>query len=340
MSGPRILIVLMGALGDVVRGMAIVAEIKRGLPAAHIAWLVEPKWESVVRSHPQIDEVLVFQRARPLAGVLELRSLLRARKFDICLDLQRHFKSGFFAWLSSAPRRIGFNRRDSKEFNWLFQTETLAPWSDSDSKLEQYLHFVRRLGFEPRQTLDFGFSAINLEGQRPELACFATKSYAMLILGASWASKAWPAQGYEELLQILSTRFAAPVLLVGDTKELSLAEELATRFPFCHNLIGKTSLVELIALLKNASFAVGPDSGPAHLAAAVGTSHVTLFGPTDPRKVAPWRLEHLVVQSAIACRGCYRRRCPGLNSTCMRLISPQVIADLALAARPSSAPGK
>jgi ADP-heptose:LPS heptosyltransferase len=121
-----------------------------------------------------------------------------------------------------------------------------------------------------------------------------------------------------------------PILLVGDPKESELADTLALRFPLCQNLVGKTSLIELVALLKGARFAIGPDSGPAHIAAAVGTYHITLFGPTDPQKAAPWGLEHLVLQSAIGCRGCYRRRCPGLNTACMRLISPQAAAELAI----------
>ncbi|MDY6954147.1 MAG: glycosyltransferase family 9 protein, partial [Thermodesulfobacteriota bacterium] len=112
------------------------------------------------------------------------------------------------------------------------------------------------------------------------------------------------------------------VVLLGNRSDTGLALKLSNRIngPRLINMVGKTSLLDLVAVLKAAAVGVGPDSGPGHLAAAVGTPYVSLFGPTSPARTAPYGSEHLVVQSTIDCAPCYKRRCPGLDRLCMRSI--------------------
>jgi ADP-heptose:LPS heptosyltransferase len=117
-SGQRYLIILLGALGDVVRGLAVVNALKVADPKCTITWLVEPASSGVVALHRGVDAVIVFKRKEGLRGVLSLVKELRARTFDITLDMQRHLKSGFFSWVSRSPRRIGFHPDDTKEANW------------------------------------------------------------------------------------------------------------------------------------------------------------------------------------------------------------------------------
>ena len=123
MSTRRILIVLMGAIGDVTRGLPIAVRIKRSWPDSQISWAVEPLSAPLVTGHPAIDRVVVFDRKRGIAGYRNLIAELRTESYDLVLDMQRHFKSGMTSLLSGGKVRVGFHRRNAKEFNWLFNIE-------------------------------------------------------------------------------------------------------------------------------------------------------------------------------------------------------------------------
>jgi lipopolysaccharide heptosyltransferase I len=326
MDAPSILIVLMGSLGDVVRGLALVRELRRAYPRGKITWLVEPRCEGVVRLHPDIDRVICFRREKGLRGVAALRRELRRDHFDIALDLQRHFKSGFFSWLSRAKRRIGFHRRDTHEGNWIFNNEHIEAHGEGHSKLGHYLLFLKALGIPAPlpEKIDFGLKGAG--EAPPELA--AVEHGVGLVLGTSWESKEWPYQGYADLLRALIARRMTPVLIGTGDHALRAGRLAAECGPDkVVNLAGKTDLRALLGALRRVRVCVGPDSGPAHLAGAVGTPHITLFGPTDPRRVAPYGSEHLSLQSAVGCAPCMRRRCPGLGTVCMRLVSVTAVLE-------------
>jgi len=119
-STPSILIILMGSLGDVARGLCLVSHIKNHLPESRITWLVEPMSAELVGLHPLIEKIIIFNRPKIILGVWSVYKALSQEYFDITLDLQRHLKSGFFSFLSKAKRRIGFNRYNAKELNWIF----------------------------------------------------------------------------------------------------------------------------------------------------------------------------------------------------------------------------
>ncbi|MDY6987994.1 MAG: glycosyltransferase family 9 protein [Thermodesulfobacteriota bacterium] len=326
---PSVLIVLMGSLGDVVRGLPLVSHIKDGLPGSRVTWLVEPKWVQLVRVHPHIDRVIVFNRPKGLLAVRDLYKDLSQEHFDISLDLQRHLKSGFFSLISRAKRRIGFHRRDAKEFNWLFNNEHLDYVGDQLPKLRHYLKFTDHLGLSQPSSLDFGFSALDLETAGPSDLGQTEDPFVAVVMGSSWESKNWFLDHYCQLVRDVLNSTGMCVVLVGSHQDTTLALRLSDsiKAPRLINLVGKTSLLELVAVLKAAAVGVGPDSGPGHLAAAVGTPYVSLFGPTSPVRTAPYGSEHLVLQSGIDCAPCYERRCPGLDRLCMRLISPKKVKE-------------
>ncbi len=317
----RILIVLLGALGDVVRGLAVADRIKEYSPGVHITWLVEPKCRGIVELSDSVDEVLVFDRPSPLKGIGALRRALNARKFDIVLDMQRHAKSGFFSWLSGAKRRIGFHRSNAKEFNWIFQTESIEPADDSLNKFYHYQKFLLPLGILPSDS-----KKSRLKGTGAASKFTLPARYAVVVLGSSWHSKDWVPQGYDSLNRELQAKGIA-LVLVGDNSKRELASRLTVNRTDITTLVGETTLPELVDVIRGASFGVGPDSGPGHIAAALGVPYISLFGPTSPKRVAPIGYEHLVVTASIGCAPCYRRTCPGLDKLCMRLISVPAILD-------------
>ena len=329
-TAPSILIILMGSLGDLIRGLCLVSHLKNNLPECRVTWLVEPAWADIVSFHPQIDEMIVFDRYRNVFGLWKLYKNLSQQHFDITLDLQRHFKSGFFSLLSGAKRRIGFNRRNAKEFNWIFNNEYIESIGDERllQKWRHYLKFSEYLGLPDPDLLDFGFSSLDVETTVPGIIKKIKNPFIAVVIGTSWKSKEWFFQGYYELVKTILSSGTMQVVLLGDSSKTEYAKSLRDKVDSCRliNLVGKTSLLELAAVLKKATAGIGPDSGPAHLAAAVGTPFVTLFGPTPPTRVAPYKCEHLVVQSDISCVPCYKKKCPAdLDRRCMRLLSAEAV---------------
>jgi ADP-heptose:LPS heptosyltransferase len=320
-AAPSILIILMGSLGDVARGLCLVSHIKAHRPESRITWLVEPKCADLVGLHPQIDHVIEFKRKRPVAAMRDLYQNLQKEHFDITLDLQRILKSGFFSLLSRAKRRIGFHRRNAKELNWLFNNESIPDCDENLPKLGHYLKFTEHLGLPEPNRLDFGLKSLDVNKLIPPAVAAIQNSFIAVVMGSSWESKDWNFEGYGQLVQHVIKNLKRHVVLLGGGDQWTVAEKQLQKAnsPNIINLTGN-SLIEMTAVLKAAAAAVGPDSGPGHLAAAVGTPYVTLFGPTPASRHVPYGCEHLIVQSGLDCAPCYQRQCPDRNNQCMQNI--------------------
>lgn len=326
---PSILIILMGSLGDVTRGLYLVSHIKANLPQSRVTWLVEPKWTQLVRLHGQIDKVIIFKRAWRISALWELYKDLTRNHFDIALDLQRILKSGFFSLLSGAKRRIGFHRRNAKEFNWIFNNEHIDYNSDDLPKILHYAKFTEYLGLPDPDTKVLSISALKIKEPSPSVNAVLHSPYIAVVLGASWESKEWWFEGYIDLIRHIWSKQELHVVLLGDSSQAEFAKGLCENLNESGliNLVGKTSLVELTAVLEMAVAGIGPDSGPGHLAAAVGTPFVSLFGPTSPQRTAPYGYEDLVVTAAVSCAPCYKKRCPDRHRKCMYDIRVEAVLE-------------
>ncbi len=327
-TAPSFLIILMGSLGDVARGLCLVSHIKAHLPESRITWLVEPKCADLVGLHPQIDHVIEFKRKRSMAAMWDLYQKLQKEHFDITLDLQRHLKSGFFSLLSGAKRRIGFHRKNAKELNWLFNNESIPYYHENLPKLDHYLKFTEYLGLPEPDSLDFGLNSLEINRLVPPAVVEIQNSFLAVVMGSSWESKDWSFEGHCNLVQHIIKSQNRHVVLLGGSDQWTVAEKLIEKAdsPNIINLTGN-SLIEMTAVLKAAAAAVGPDSGPGHLAAAVGTPYVTLFGPTPASRHVPYGCEHLIVQSDLECAPCYQKQCPERNNRCMRNIKVDDVAQ-------------
>jgi len=313
--------VLHGAIGDVIRAMPLALRVRRGFPHAHVAWAVEPASAPLLEYHPAIDERIVFRRDLGPRAFLSFLRQVRRGGFDLVLDLQRHLKSGIVSRASGAPRRIGFHRANTKEGNWLFNTETVAPQRHWSSKLRQYLAFAEHLGL-PEAPIEFGLALDRAGEARVDgLLDGRSEPFVVVFVGSTWESRWWFAAETAEVLRVLRARFGLSAVLVGAPgKEQQLASEIERLAGAgVTNLAGRTSLRDLIGLFARSRAAFGPDSGPMHLAAAVGTPVVSLWGSTSPERSAPHGSEDLAVVGAVACHPCYLRRCP-VGRLCMRQI--------------------
>jgi ADP-heptose:LPS heptosyltransferase len=331
----------MGSLGDVARGLCLVSHIKNHRPESKVSWLIESRRTDMVRFHPQLDKVIVFDRSKGAAGVWDLYRALGREHFDITLDLQRIFKSGFFSLLAGARRRIGFHRRNTKEINWLFNNEYIPYCRENLSKLDHYLKFTEHLGLSDPDRLEFGFKNLDVNRTAPPAVVEIQNTFIAVVMGSSWESKDWHFEGYCNFVQYILKNQGRPVVLLGGNSQKTLAARLVEKINSSQviDLTGN-SLLEMTAVLKAAAAAVGPDSGPGHLAAAVGTPYVTLFGPTPASRHAPYGCEHLIVQSDLDCAPCYKKQCPERHKQCMENIAVDEVAEKITQALSDSAIGR
>lgn len=314
-----VLIILTGALGDVTRGMCMVKPLKRFWPEKRLVWLVENKWAGLLRLNPYIDELVIFNRSKSPKNIKVLKKELNRCQYALSLDLQRIFKSGFFTWLAGAQRKIGFNRKNAKEFNWLFNQEHIPFYPDTLPKLEHYLKFLDYLGVPYPQKPDFGLDDNLLAQALPAQIKTLNKPFIVLAAGSSWPSKDWHVSGYQQLARHLYESKGFTSVITGDKSQTGVALDImADGAPYYTDLTGQTSLPQLAAVLSRAQLAIGPDSGTGHIAAANGTPYISLFGPTSPHRTAPYGYENLVVQFSLGCAPCYKRTCP--DNKCMRQI--------------------
>ncbi len=326
-SRPRsILIVLLGSLGDVVRASVIPGILKENLNGVKITWLVEPKCEEVVRLNSEVDKVVVFERSTPVRGFLKVLREFREQRFDVCLDMQRHLKSGIFSFLSRAPRRIGFGQSETKELNWIFNNEYIKGTILGKPKIDRYLEFAKVLNCAINHPLKFAF---NTDGMSSQFAYpWGQSPFVSLVLGSSWKSKDWEPEYYVAVAQMLAER-GCKIVLIGDSSVEKLSDFIVSKVDASGiiNHTGRLSIRELFFVIKKSSVVVGPDTGPGHIASLFNTPYVSLFGATDPAFSAPYGQYDLVLRSTIGCSPCYRRNCPGLNRVCMRLLSPDMVLE-------------
>ena len=321
----RILVVLFGAIGDVTRALPLVMRVKHSWKEAHITWAVEPLSRPLVENHPAIDEVIVFQRSEGLSGYRRFLKELRSKPaFDITLDLQRHLKSGFTTWMSASPRRIGFHRSNAKEGNSFFQTEHIVAVDNWSAKIGHYQKFGDALGLPEFSPLEFGLHPTEAEEQKIQellqpISHIPKENRIAFILGSSWPSRFWLSSRYQELARELSKNRESVCVLVGAKGEREIADRVRDGLPenTVLDLVGKTGLRDLVALFRQLGAAVGSDSGPMHIGAAVGLPIISLWGSTSPLRSAPYGSEQRILQSAIGCSPCYRKNCPGLGQLCM-----------------------
>ena len=324
----RILIVLFGAIGDVTRALPLLTRLRRGYPHARIAWAVEPAAATLLDAHPALDEVLLYDRAQGARQFWPFLQSIRLKKFDLVLDLQRHAKSSLVSVWSRAPVRLGFHRHNTKEGNWLLNTHTITPVPDFSLKLQQYLKFSDALGL-PDDGVHFDLRLrVEEEQQVVALLSDPPTSFAAFFLGSRWPSRFWFPYATAQVARNLQREYGMGTVLIGGPGEVQfaadVAAELKTTGTTATNLSGRTSLRDLIGIFSHARIAIGPDSGPMHIAAAVGTPVISFWGATSPLRSAPWGSEDFVQCGPAACSPCYVRQCR-INRACMQRITPRQV---------------
>jgi lipopolysaccharide heptosyltransferase II len=323
----KILIILHGSIGDVTRALPLANLLRKGFPRSFVAWSIEPSALPLLQGNDTIDDVIVFERQRGWRAFGPFLARIRAIKFDLVLDLQRHLKSGLISWCTGARQRIGFNRADAKELNWLFNNLHIGQFGEEIPKLDHYLKFAQYLGI-PQQPLEWNFALTAGERAAVDRHLAAVNwPFAVLFAGARWESKRWfPAQ-IARCAEILRNEHHLDVALLGGKEDRLLAQEvIASASVPITDLVGCTVLREAIGIIERAKLAVGPDTGLMHIAAAVRTPVVSLWGATNPQRTGPYGFDELVIRGKAPCVPCNRRNCR-IGRVCMKSIADGEIAD-------------
>jgi ADP-heptose:LPS heptosyltransferase len=303
-TAQRILVIRLGAVGDVVRTLPAVSSLRSRYAGAHIAWLVEPAAATAVQAQPWIDEVLVFPRdslvaafraRRPLAAMAELSGFLRrlrARRFDLTLDFHALLRSGALSRASGAQRRVSYARPFAREGAWLFATDRAQLAPNRVSRFERNAALVRFLGIDDTPWAA-PWTVLPADRARISGALGVAASPAALHPGSSDATshKRYGAAGFGKVARALADRCGVPTIVTWgparDDREVARAVVEASSG--AAQLAPPTrTLSDLAALLSRCRIFIGGDTGPLHVASLVGTPVVQVLGPTDPIENAPW----------------------------------------------------
>jgi heptosyltransferase I len=313
----RLLIVKLSSLGDLFHALPAVHNIKHGLDA-DVDWLVQAEYADLVRHFTDVDQVLTFRRRAFFRTLRPFLREIRAEQYDMVVDLQGLFKSALATRLARGGRRIGPSYR--REGAKLFYTDIAGKADRTRHAVDQACDVVSFLGLQ-RLPPEFpvAFPRRNIGNGRKKVA---------LLPRSRWPSKNWPTGNFAELARRLSAK--AAVYLIGSKDDADDCEAIASRVSGeCTNLAGKTNLVETGSVLQEMDLLISNDSGPVHMAAALGTPTLVLFGPTDPTRTGPYGEGHRMVRESADCQPCFSRRCNTAGMPCIERITVDRIEVMA-----------
>lgn len=332
----RLLVVRLGSLGDLVHTLPAVAAIRRAYPFAQIDWFVDAVHREFLDLVPVISTVVLLRRANA-RGWLDARRELRRRQYEVAIDFQGLIKSAALARMSGARRVIGFDRRSARE-PWAaaFYTERINA-SDSGHVVEKNLLLAAAAG-APSDAREFPLVP-TASAAVETIRHVVDGPFALLNCGAAWPNKRWPAERLGRLAAWLRARHGLRSVALWGPGEQDLAAEVARVSDGAAVVAPATGLADLVAMAREAKLMVSGDTGPTHIAAAVGTPVVSLFGPTNPARNGPWDRADVAVSRYDACVCHYERRCRHEDPArwCLGTISErdvQVAVDVRLGVQP------
>jgi heptosyltransferase-1 len=299
-DAPRILITRLSALGDCVLTLPLVCALRKHFPRAVLTWAVEPLSASLLSRHPAIDRLVVVPKGwlKSPHIIRVLRDRLLSFRFDWVLDPQSLTKSSLLGWFSGARRRVGFARPQGRE---------LAPWVNNERIdrgsahiVDASLRLLAPLGIttaEVRFDLPSLAQADSLVDQFVHDACLSG-GYAVVNSAASWKSKQWPADRFGRVARYLGEQHELPTVVAwAGSREAAIAQQIISKSGGHAIEAPATSLPQLATLMRRARLVIGSDTGPLHLAAAVGTPCIGLYGPTRVENSGPYGPQHITLQA-------------------------------------------
>jgi heptosyltransferase I len=296
--GRRIAIVMMSAIGDAVHVLPVVTALKRHDPASKITWILQPGPASLVRGHPDVDEILIFENGRGWRGMLDLRATLAQREFDLVIALQVYIKAGLVTSFTHAPIKLGFDRARARDMNWLFTTHRIPPHA-SQHVQDQYLEFLAALDI-PAEPLEWKLGPWPGElATRSRVLGALPRPFATLVIGATHREKEWMPDRWAAVASALRSDFGIEPVLAGgrSARELETARLIDAAGARAHSTLG-VPLRELVTILDASELVISLDTAPLHMSVALERPVISLMGYNNPKRVGPYRRYHDLIVDA------------------------------------------
>jgi len=337
----EILIIKLSAIGDVIHTLPALDALYHRFPESNITWVVEEKASDIIKDNPYLKKVIVSKRKRWLKNVKKpslwyptLKEIinfireLRSQEYDVVVDFQGLLKSAVLVFFSRGKRRIGYSK--TREMSSLFLNERIPPYPLARHAVERNIDLVGYLGAkldkvtfpifigeDDKKKVELLFSAHKFDKSRPLIAINSQ---------ATWETKRWVPLKMAKLSDRLIEIYDAQIIFTGGEDDYSSIENILSLIHHTAiNASGKTSLKELAYLLSLSNLLITTDSGPMHIASAMGTPTVALFGPTAPWKTGPYCNNAIIIRNQLPCSPCFKRRCD--SSACMEEISVEEVLE-------------
>lgn len=334
----KVLIVKLSSLGDVVHTLPVLNVLKEGFSnpdgPVEIDWLVEEAASGIITDHPMIDEVIVVKKGGWIDFLKDnypTARRLKKKGYDMVLDFQGLLKSGVWVWFSGGKRRIGFS--NAREMSHIFLNEKLPAFDPDMHAVDRYMGLARYAvggAYDEATKFPLDVAEVTLDKVREKLKESGVgDNFVTLLPGARWETKLWTVEGFSVLARSIKEKLSLDVVIAGSELDLPLTDEIREASgASAVNMAGRTTLMELAGLLRLSRFALSVDSGPMHIAAALGTPVVALFGATSPRRTGPYGKGHIVIEKGLSCSPCFLRKCP--EPRCMEEIKANEVMEAIL----------
>ncbi len=321
----RIALIKPSALGDVVHALPVLSALRERWPNSHITWVINRAYEPLVAGHPDLDSTLAFDRGAMKRGpvtatltALRFMRQLRQGRFDLVVDLQGLLRTGLMTWATGSARRVGF--ANAREGATRFYSDCVeVPDADEIHAVDRYWRVVEALGAgggEKKFLVPLDRRAKPQAAERPIV---------VLAMGARWMTKRWPVENFVAVARHSLSRYGGTVVFVGGNEDRALSKVAARHLPAV-DLCGRTTIPELAVVLASADVVVANDTGPLHLAAALGRPVVAPYTCTLVRKHGPYGQFHRTAAANVNCHGSYLRTCDHMS--CMPTLPPERIIPI------------
>jgi lipopolysaccharide heptosyltransferase I len=329
----KILILKPSSLGDVVQSIPVLRMLKKHLPQSEIHWWISTGLSSLLECDPDLAGIVPFDRQRWTTPrfwreiVRDIRAL-RGRQFDWVIDLQSLARSAIVAWMARGTHTIGL--ADYREGAPALYDAAVPRPSHQTHAVDWYLEVLKALGVPIRWDFDWMPVRKDVCARMDDKWPVRQERWILFQPGARWLNKRWPVEHFGKLAQTLLSRDRGlRIGIIGSRQETDLAEAIAAYAPAsCLNLAGQTSLPEMVEWIRASRLLVTNDTGPMHIAAALGTPIVAIFGPTSPHRTGPYRQIDKALGAGLPCAPCMKSHCFHLkHMECMHGVEPARVAD-------------
>lgn len=325
----RFLIVRLSSLGDIVHAIPVAAALREAFPSARVDWLVEARYSGLLESVSGLDHIWTVDLSslKSIRNAMKTIQSLREIHYNCAIDVQGLLRSAFLARLSGARRTIGFTADQLRErIAGVFYTDSFAPHA-STHRIQKNLFLLQGLGV-PTTIPHFPMKPISsttVSTIKNQLGIEDKEPFALLIPSAGWPNKQWPSERLGMLARHLRTRYSLPSIIDPGIGDDTIALKAAEISQGTASVAKRMSLTDLVAVIRAARLVVAGDTGPLHIAAALGTPLVGIYGPTDPKQNGPWLTDDQTVSRHNECQCPYQRRCHSASPCIAKIETAEVI---------------